>query len=133
MKRLYKVEAWVVLVAVVLAAGILAVVHWQRQKPISIRGAVLVQDSDPRKQQPIVGVIISAGVLALSDAKSDSSGFFVLNLRKLIRRRHAITLSFRDSQYGPLVLNDFVSDKLFVVHLVPLSTLRLRTINQKLS
>jgi hypothetical protein len=121
MKRIYKVEAWVVLVAVVITAGVLAVVHWQRQKPISIRGAILVQDSDPRKQQPIAGIIVSAGDLATSDAKSDSSGFFMLNLRKTIRRRHAIVLSFHDSHYRPLVLNDYVSDKLYIVHLVPLS------------
>ena len=104
-----------------LTASILALIRWQRQKPISLRGAVLVQDSDPRKQQPIAGVAISAGDLAASDAKSDSSGFFVLNLRKPIRKGHAIVLAFRHPQYRPLDLNDFVANKLYVVHLVPLS------------
>lgn len=121
MTRSHKVEAWISFLAgVLLIAGIMAVVRWQKQLPVSLRGAVLVQDSDPRKQQPIAGVEISAGDLALSDAKSDSSGFFTLKLRKLIRKGHAVSLSFSDPQYRPLVLNDLVSSKLYVVHLVPL-------------
>lgn len=111
-----------VLVAVLLIAGIFALIRWQRQKPISLRGAVLVEDSDPRKQQPIGGVLVSAGDLAMSDAKSDSAGFFFLKLRKPIRKGHAIVLNFRHPQYRPLDLNDFVANKLFVVHLVPLSS-----------
>jgi hypothetical protein len=109
------------LAAVLLTAGIMELIHWQRQKPLSLRGAVLVQDSDPRKQQPIGGVMISAGDLAISDVKSDSSGFFVLRLRKPIRHGHAVVLSFRDPQYRPLVLNESVSNKLYVVHLASLS------------
>ncbi len=122
MTRTHKIETWVaLLVAVLLTATFLALIHWQRQKALSLRGAVLVEDSDPRKQQPIAGVAISAGDLAASDAKSDSSGFFVLRLRKPIRQGHAIVLSFRDPQYRPLDVNEFVGNKLYVVHLVPLS------------
>jgi hypothetical protein len=117
----HKIEAWVSFVAgALLIAGIMAVVRWQKQLPVSLRGAVLVEDSDPRKQQPIPGVEISAGDLAISDAKSDSSGFFTLKLRKLIRKGHTLTLSFSDPQYRPLVVNDLVSSKLYVVHLTPL-------------
>jgi hypothetical protein len=123
MTRTHKIEAWGALVfALLLTASILALIRWQRQKTISLRGAILVQDSDARKQQPIAGVTISAGELATSDVASDSSGFFVLKLRKPIRRGHAVVLDFRHSQYHPLELNDFVGDKLYIVHLVPLST-----------
>jgi hypothetical protein len=123
MTRTHKIEACIaVLVAVVLTASVLALIRWERQKAISLRGAVLLQDSDPRKQLPIMGVAISAGDLAASDATSDSSGFFVLNLRKPIRKGHAIVLSFRSPQYRPLDLHDFVSNRLYVVHLVPLSS-----------
>ena len=122
MTRTHKIQAWfAVLVAVLITVGILALIGWQRRKPISLRGAVLMQDSDPRKQQPIPGVVISAGDLATSDAKSDSSGLFVLKLRKPIRKGHAIVLSFRNPQYRPLDLNDIVANKLYVVRLVPLS------------
>jgi hypothetical protein len=41
-------------------------------------------------------------------------------LRKLIRKGHTLTLSFSDPQYRPLVVNDLVSSKLYVVHLTPL-------------
>jgi hypothetical protein len=123
MTRPHKIEFVIaVLVAILLAGSILALVRWQRQKPISLWGAVLVEDSDPRKQQPIPGVAISVGDLATSDVKSGSSGFFILRLRKPIRRGHAIVLKFRHPQYRPLDVNDFVSNKLYVVHLVPLSS-----------
>jgi hypothetical protein len=123
MTRTHKIEACIaVLVAVVLTASVLVLIRWERQKAISLRGAVLLQDSDPRKQLPIMGVAISAGDLAASDATSDSSGFFVLNLRKPIRKGHAIVLSFRNPQYRPLDLHDFVSNRLYVVHLAPLSS-----------
>jgi len=122
MTRTHKIETWVaVIVGILLTGSILALVRWQRQKPISLWGAVLVQNSDPRKQQPIAGVAISVGELATSDAKSDSSGFFILRLRKPIRKGHAIVLKFRHPQYRPLDLNDVVANKLYVVHLVPLS------------
>src|SRR5271155_2951529 len=122
MTRTHKIEALTaVLVAVLLTGSVLALIRWQRQKPISLRGAVLIQDSDPRKQQPITGVVISAGDLAASDAKSDSAGFFDLNPRKPIRKGHAIVLSFRNPLYRPLDLHDIVANKIYVVHLVPLA------------
>jgi hypothetical protein len=123
MTRTHKIEAWSALLVVVLfAAGIVALIRWQRQKTISLQGAVLIQDADPRKQQPIAGVSVSAGDLGMTDARTDSSGFFVLKLRKPIRRGNAIVLDFRHPQYRPLEVNEFVGNKLYVVHLVPLST-----------
>lgn len=119
----HKIKIWMVsLAALVLLGGTLALVRWGRQKPISLLGAVLVQDSDSRKQAPIAGVIVSADGLAVSDCQSDSSGLFTLNLRKRIRRGHPILLHFRHPQYHPLDLNDFVTNKLYIVHLVPLSS-----------
>jgi hypothetical protein len=121
--RSRKIEAWIsFLIALALTGIIMAVIRWEKQQPVSLRGAVLVEDSDPRKQQPIAGVEVSAGDLAISDATSDSSGFFTLKLRKLVRKGHAITLSFRDPNYRPLFLNDLVSSKLYVVHLAPTSS-----------
>lgn len=122
MTRIHKIESWVsLLVALIIVASILTV-RWQRQKTISLRGAVLVADSDPRKQQPIAGVTVSAGDLGVSEVSSDSSGFFTLKLRKPIRRGNAIVLNFRHAQYHPLELKDFVGDKLYVVHMIALAT-----------
>ena len=123
MTRTHKIEVWsALLVAVLLAAGTVALIRWQKQKTISLQGAVLIQDTDPRKQQPIAGVEVSAGDLAVSKVKTDSSGYFALTLRKPIRRGYAIVLNFQHPQYHPLVEHEFVGNKLYVAHLVPLST-----------
>ena len=116
-----KNEAWIALLVAVALLITLVVNHWPRRKEIILQGAVLVQDSDPRKQRPVAGVAISAGDLATSDTVSDASGLFVLRLRKPIRNGHAIVISFRHAQYQPLYLNDFVTSKLYVVHLVPVA------------
>jgi hypothetical protein len=125
MTRAHKIEAWVALaVIVLLAAGTLAILRWGTRRPLSLRGAVLVQDTDPHKQLPIAGVVISAGDLAVSDATTDSSGLFVVNLRKPIRRGHFLVLHFRDPKYQPLDLKEFVGDQLYVVHLTPVPPVR---------
>ncbi|HUB01355.1 MAG TPA: hypothetical protein VL983_01670 [Terriglobales bacterium] len=123
MTREHKIEAWIVLlVTLLLTASVLGLVRWQRQQPLSLRGAVLIQNDDPHKQQPIGGVTVSAGDLAEAEAKSDSSGFFVLKLRKRIRKGYPIVLSFRNPIYRPLDVNDIVANKIYVVHMVPLAS-----------
>ncbi len=123
MTRAHKIEAWIALVVVALvAASVPLVVRWQKQKTITLQGAVLIQDTDPRKQQPIAGVFVSAGDLGVSPVTTDSSGFFVLKVRKPIRRGNAIVLSFRHPQYHPLDMKEFVGNKLYLAHLVPVST-----------
>ena len=123
MTRAHKIEVWIALgVAILVIASSLALIHWQRQKPISLWGAVLMQNADPHKQQPIAGVTVSAGDLAVADVKSNSTGLFVLKLRKPIRKGHPVVLTFRDPHYRPLDVDDVVANKLYVVHLVPLSS-----------
>jgi hypothetical protein len=53
--------------------------------------------------------------------KSDSSGFFSLKLRQGLRRGQAMTLIFRHPDYHPLDLPEFAGDKLYIIHLSPLS------------
>ncbi|MFZ3341943.1 MAG: hypothetical protein WA609_14380 [Terriglobales bacterium] len=122
MTRIHKIEAWIVVGVLALGATTGAVIYWQKQKAISLRGAVLIENADPRKQQPVAGVTISGGDLAIADAVSDSSGFFVLKLRKPIRKGHPIVLSFRDRKYRPLDVKDIVANKIYVVRLVPLAS-----------
>jgi hypothetical protein len=110
----------VTILGILLAISVLIVI-WNRRRPINLRGAILVQDSDPRKQLPIANVEVSADRdLSPNSATSDSYGLFVLPLWKRIRRGHPIVLHLRHPRYHPLDLNDFVQDKLYVVHLVPL-------------
>lgn len=98
--------------------------HW---KPVTITGAITVQDADPRKQLPLAGVEVSLAKkegennAGETSAKSDSNGFFSLKLPKGLRRGQAITLLFRHPDYHPLELKEFAGDKLYIVHLVPLS------------
>lgn len=118
--RTHKIGAWIAFcIAILLTAGIVALIGWQQ--PVTLRGAVLVDDSDPRKQLPIGGVAVTAGDLATSSTLTDPSGLFVLKLRKPIRRGHPIVLDFRHSHYRPLDLSEYVTNQLYVVHLVPLS------------
>ncbi len=123
MTRTHKVEAEIaVLVALAVVAITVGVIRWQRAKTISLRGAVIVQDADSRKQSPIAGVTISAGDLAVSESKSDASGLFTLNLRKPIRVGYPIVLHFRHPDFRPLDLPDYVGHQLYVVRMVPVSS-----------
>jgi hypothetical protein len=112
-------------IALALAAGLaFAGVFFRRQhrKPVTIAGAVTVQDADPRKQLPMTGVEVSvANNLSEAPVKSDSSGFFSLKLRQGVRRGHAMTLMFRHPDYHPLDLPEFAGDKLYIARLTPLS------------
>ena len=121
MTRAHKIEAVLsVVTALILTVAALAIVRWHRQKPISLHGAVIIQDTDPRKQLPIGGVSVSADDPSHSESKSDSSGFFDLSLPKPIRRGRPIVLHFRHPQYRPLDLHDYTGDQLYIVHMVPL-------------
>jgi hypothetical protein len=115
-------RVWRVTVPGIVFVAILVALLWHRQQPLSLRGAILVQDTDPRKQSPIANVEISTdGEFSPHPVSSDSSGLFVLPLWKRIRRGHPIELHFRHPQYRPLDLAEFVQDGLYVIHLVPLA------------
>jgi hypothetical protein len=115
-----KIAIWLgVIVTLTVLAALLIVIR--RQKPILLKGAVIRQDADARKQLPIAGVEITEANSLAAGTKSDSSGFFSLTLRPLLRRGRPITLKFRHPDYQPLDLNEFVGDKIYVVHLVPVA------------
>ena len=123
MTRAHRIESWIALLAgILIVVGVVLLIRWQRMNPISLRGAIIVSDSDPQKQLPIADVVISAGDLGEAESKSSSSGLFIVRLSKRIRKGHAIILHFRHPQYRPLDLNDVVSNKLYVVHLVPVTS-----------
>ena len=76
MTRAHRIQIWIasLVVLALITIGILALVRWQKQKAISLRGAVVVQDSDTRKQLPIAGVTVSAGDLSVSCEKRSILG-----------------------------------------------------------
>src|ERR1035438_3494501 len=106
-----------------LAAGLILVgvlIRRQHWKPLTIKGAVTIKDADPRKQLPIADVEITvANNAGEPPAKSDSSGFFSLKLRKGLLRGQALTLKFRHPDYLPLDLPEFAGDKLYIAQMVP--------------
>jgi len=113
---------WAILVLGILAT-VLTLVLVHRRQPITLRGAVLRQDSDPNKQLPIADVDITAiDSLGIGKSKSDSSGFFSITLPKGLRRRQPVILQFHHKGYQPLDLNDFVGDKIYVAHMVPIGS-----------
>jgi hypothetical protein len=113
--------AWIVVAAIIsvsMAAALYGIFH---RRPVSLRGAVTVQDSDARKELPIADVeVTAANGLKTVTARSDASGFFRITLPIGLRRGHAVTLQFRHPGYLPLDLKEFASDKLYIAHLMPL-------------
>lgn len=105
----------------VLASALAAVAWHYITKPIAIRGAVIQQDADPRKQSPIQDVeIVVAGDPAVPRVRSDFSGYFKVTLRPGIKHDQAIILELRHPGYEPFDLRVVGTAKLYVVHMVPI-------------
>jgi hypothetical protein len=104
----------------ILAAGCLSSC---RKGPNSLRGAVLEQNSDPRKETPIADVQINATIGSTSMlTRTGSSGYFTIVLRRWVLRGQAISLKFRHPGYQPVDLNETVGDKIYVVRMVPIAS-----------
>ena len=109
-------------IVAIIALGllILTVVLFHRRQPVTLRGAVLQQDSDPNKQLPLADVEITAtNALGSAHSASSPSGFFSLTLPKGLRRRQQVLLQFRRKDYQPLDVNDFIGDKTYIARMVP--------------
>jgi hypothetical protein len=115
-----KIATWVILIAIVSTIVTLVVVGVRKRRPVTLKGAVLSDDTDPQKQQPIADVeITGSNGYAVSKTTSDAAGFFSLTLPKELRIRQSVKLRFRHPNYEPLDLNEFVGNKLYLVHMVP--------------
>jgi hypothetical protein len=90
-------------------------------RPIMLRGAVIKQDDDAIRQSPIMDVEISeANGLAASSTKSNFMGYFTIPLLRGVGQNQSVTLRFLHPDYVPVDLTELVSDKLTIVHLVPI-------------
>jgi hypothetical protein len=107
----------------VLLLAIIAFLYYRHiRQPITITGAVVIQDVDFRKQLPIPGVEIKLkSGLAHGPVKSDAQGFFSLRLFKKIRRGEQITLQFRHENYLPLDLTEPAQNKIYIARMVPIA------------
>jgi hypothetical protein len=127
MTRGEKIFIWIAFVVVFgIPAGIILIAITRPHpppppKPVTITGAVLRQDSDPRKQQPIANAEISvSGGNATAYGKSDVSGLFRVTLRPGITPGETITVKVESPDYKPFTVTEVPRDQLWVVRLVPI-------------
>ena len=112
----------VVLVSAVVVAGIVVWSRIPKAHPVALYGAVIRQEADPNKEQPIADAqIIGSGGLATGTTQSDAAGYFSLTLKPGVKPGEAITLSFAHSGYRPLILQNVRGGGLIVARMLPLS------------
>ena len=89
----------------VWAATRIAVRLYRKHRPLTLRGAVLKEDYDPKKQSPIANVQInSLDGSVVHEAKSDFSGSFRLTLPPDVKLGQSVHLAFRHPDFEPLEL-----------------------------
>ena len=118
MSQRSKVSLWILVAALVGTAVVLIDKGFRPRLVKSIVGSVLTQDPDPRKQAPIPNVEVTA-VGGAAEARSDSSGFFRLNLRTGIWQGMTLSLKFRHPDYKPLDITGQFADAICVARMVP--------------
>src|SRR2546421_8440891 len=118
-----KVEIWIACGATaIVTASLILLAQWRAHRPVTLQGAVMVQDTDPRKELPITDVeVFAEDDLATGTGKSDATGLFRVTLLQGVRRGQPVTLHFRHPGYRPLDLKEFVGDKIYIVHMVPIA------------
>lgn len=121
MTKMQKIwQAVLMLLLLALLAGAALFTQWEKHRLRDLQGAIVVLDPDPHKELPVSGVEVTATIGALTEiVKSDSAGLFVIKTHPGIRRGEPLTLAFRHPDYRPLVLRVYVSDQLYVIHLLP--------------
>ncbi len=105
-----------------MIVGAIAIAHriHRRVRIKSISGAVMRQDTDPRKQIPLAGVVVNVeGDLAPGDWTSDANGFFHIVFRSGIKPHQPIKLHFRHVEYQPLELQEVAGDRIYLARMKP--------------
>ncbi len=120
---------WAAIVSAV-GAGIAVLVvraHRWRPRTITIQGAVIRRDLDPRRQLPIGNVAVTAtdGLFTVT-TRSDASGYFDLKFRENVWPGQTVQLTFRDPQYKPFDMTLPVglrtaAKKLYVAAMTPVA------------
>ena len=91
--------------------------------PVTLMGAVLRQDDNPRNQTPLANVTVTAvdGSVAVH-GKSNSSGLFTVSIRPRLSDRRRIVLVFDTPGYQPLSMTVFYpADRLYIARMQPLT------------
>ena len=105
--------------ALVLVVALVTLVHSRLQKNSAlIEGAILMQDTDPRRQLPIPGVDVRAAVgEAMVESRSDASGFFRLKVPLSLWRSETAELDFRHPGYQSVHITQRLSNRIYVIRM----------------
>ena len=107
-----------VVLAIVLTVGVVVTVLVRRES-VTLKGVVLQQDADPKKQTPIPDVKITATYDGRSiEGSSGPSGFFQFKLNRSWRQ-HSVTMAFRHPDYQSVTTTVLLNNDLCVLHLPP--------------
>jgi hypothetical protein len=116
-----KAVIWSVVAVLVVGAVAAVLIGIHKRQRVTLSGAVIREDSDPQKRQPIPDVQITATAgVTVGHAKSDASGFFSLKLPKGFRRQ-PVTFDFQHADYRPLILHESGGEELTIAHMIPLA------------
>lgn len=118
--NLQRKSAWriVLVAAVAIAAGAIFFVPRLRKHPVLIRGAIVLNNTDSRKELPIADVQITArNGVSSTTSRSDSSGFFSIALPPRAKLGQTITITFSHADYRPFNFIGPATDKLYVIRL----------------
>jgi len=125
MLRSQKIAVWALVIAGF--ASVLAAAYYgfrlnrKYSLPVTLKGAVIKQDYDPRKQSPIANVeVILRNELDPQETRSDFSGGFTITMPPGAKLGQPIRLSFRHPDFQPLEVDVTLSNELYVVRMIPL-------------
>ena len=122
MTRTSKAAIWLASLLVVAIGVGLVLPNIRRQRQISLRGAVIRQDTDPSKQIPLANADITAVTGGLTErAKTDQTGLFAFSFPSGIGNRQPVVFRFEHPGYQPLQLNEVAEDKLYVARMMPVA------------
>jgi hypothetical protein len=101
----------IVILVVVGVAAILGIagmwlhMHSWRPRVITIQGAVIRKDDDPRKELPISDAEVTASDgISSASTQSDSAGYFIIRFQGGVWPNQTLQLSFRHPDYDPVDL-----------------------------
>ncbi len=126
-----KIVIWIVVSVVAVGASVLIILrnrHWRpRPMTLTVQGAVIRRDEDPRKQLPVADALVtlSNGVTS-TKVQSDASGYFRITFPQVVWPGQTLTLNFQHAGYRPLNLPvqailRLSARALYVASMIPLS------------
>jgi hypothetical protein len=106
--------------AVAAVVGLLIWRFYRTPQVAVISGAVLTHDPDPHKERPIENATIIAEYgESTVKAKSDSAGFFRLQLQPPVHVGEPVHLSLKHPDYRPFAITSAAGESIHVIRLAP--------------